>query len=114
MTYYFENDGTFSHRTGSDGKFFDTFGNNQGYVDREGRYFDAAGAYKGCVKEDGMFYSADGRLLGYTDGKHWPFDPMGVFVESKRKTEKAEEDDAPKEEKKGVLDSIKDILNRDR
>ena len=114
MTYYFENDGTFSHRTGSDGKFFDTFGNNQGYVDREGRYFDAAGAYKGSVKEDGMFYSADGRLLGYTDGKHWPFDPMGVFVESKRKAEKSEEDDAPKEEKKGVLDSIKDILNRDR
>ena len=29
MTYYFDKDGAYTDRSGADGKFFDTFGNNQ-------------------------------------------------------------------------------------
>ena len=107
MVYYFDKDGTFDHRTGSDGKFFDTFGNNQGYRDKEGRYFDAGGAFKGTVKEDGMFYDTSGKCLGYTDGKAWPFDPLGCFIESKRKQPKAEDEESEKKEKKGFFSSLK-------
>ena len=96
MTYYFDEEGAYTDRTGADGKFFDTFGNNQGYVDGQGRYFDANGTFKGTRKEDGMFYDTNGKCLGYTNGKHWCFDPMGAFIESKRpkeKTESSEEGD---------------------
>ena len=111
MTYYFDKDGAYTDRSGADGKFFDTFGNNQGYVDDEGRYFDGNRVFKGTRKEDGMFYDPDGRCLGYTDGKHWCFDPMGVFIESKRKSEDAPEKKADGGEKKGSIDTIKDVLN---
>lgn len=113
MTYYFDKDGAYTDRTGADGKFFDTFGNNQGYVDSEGRYYDGNRTFKGTRKEDGMFYDPSGRCLGYTDGKHWCFDPMGVFIESKRPKAEGEEgsSDEPKE-KKGIGDTIKEILNR--
>ena len=113
MTYYFDEGGAYTDRTGADGKFFDTFGNNQGYVDSEGRYYDGNRTFKGTRKEDGMFYDPSGRCLGYTDGKHWCFDPMGVFIESKRPKAEGEEgsSDEPKE-KKGIGDTIKEILNR--
>ena len=112
MTYYFDKDGAYTDRTGADGKFYDTFGNNQGYVDGEGRYFDAKGVFKGTRKEDGMFYDTTGRCLGYTDGKHWCFDPMGAFIESKRKTESAEKDGSePEKKKKGLKDTLNEIFN---
>jgi len=85
MAIHFDQDSVYQDRTGADGKFFDTFGNNQGYRDKEGRYFDTKGAFKGTVKEDGMFYDTSGRCLGYTSGKKWPFDAFGVFVPSKKK-----------------------------
>ena len=107
MTYYFDEEGAYTDRTGADGKFFDTFGNNQGYVDGQGRYFDANGTFKGTRKEDGMFYDPDGRCLGYTDGKHWCFDPTGVFIESKRPGDSEEKEGG---EKKGVLQSLKDAF----
>ena len=84
MAIHFD-DNVYKNRTGADGKFFDTFGNNMGYVDKTGRYFDAKGAFKGTRKEDGMFYDTTGRCLGYTSGKKWPFDPLGNFVPSKKK-----------------------------
>ena len=85
MAIHFDQNSIYKDRTGADGKFFDTFGNNQGYRDREGRYFDAKGTFKGTVKEDGMFYDTTGKCLGYTSGKKWPFDAFGVFVPSKKK-----------------------------
>ena len=116
MAIHFDEGGAYTDRTGADGKFFDTFGNNQGYVDSAGRYFDAKGVFMGTRKEDGMFYSPDGRCLGYTSGKKWCFDPFGVFIESKRKTEKSE--DAKTEEKddggkKSLGDSIKGIFKKE-
>ena len=112
MTYYFDEEGAYTDRTGADGKFFDTFGNNQGYVDKEGRYYDGNRTFKGTRKEDGMFYDPSGRCLGYTDGKHWCFDPMGVFIESKRKTEEPESGDKPESgEKKGLKGTLKEIFN---
>ena len=64
MGINFSKDSVYQSRTGADGKFFDTFGNNQGYVDKAGRYFDAKGVFKGTRKEDGMFYDTTGRCLG--------------------------------------------------
>ena len=119
MAIHFDEDSVYKDRTGADGKFFDTFGNNQGYVDREGRYFDAKGTFKGTRKEDGMFFDTSGRCLGYTNGKTWCFDPMGVFIESKRPKDKDEkkeaaEKDSPKEEegKKGVGGTLKGIWDK--
>ncbi len=111
MTYYFDEGGAYTDRTGADGKFFDTFGNNQGYVDSEGRYYDGNRTYKGTRKEDGMFYDPNGRCLGYTDGKHWCFDPMGVFIESKRPKEKDDSsEEEGKGEKKGFIESLKEAF----
>ena len=112
MVYYFDEQGAYTDRQGNDGKFFDAFGNNQGYVDSHGRYYDSNRAFKGTRKEDGMFYSPDGECLGYTDGKHWCFDAFGIFIESERKSARTEKD-TPKE-KKSLTESLKGILGKDR
>ena len=113
MAIYFDKDSVYEHRTGADGKFFDTFGNNQGYVDGEGRYYDANRVFKGTRKEDGMFYSADGRCLGYTDGKKWCFDAFGVFIESEREGTAKEKAPAEDDGKKGLVDSVKGMLRKE-
>lgn len=118
MAIHFDEDSVYKDRTGADGKFFDTFGNNQGYVDRDGRYFDSNRVFKGTRKEDGMFYDPSGRCLGYTSGEKWCFDPMGLFIESKRPTEKKEEakeepaKEEPKEEGEGVGGTLKKIWDK--
>lgn len=116
MAINFDQDSVYKDRTGADGKFYDTFGNYKGYCDGAGRYFDSSGVFKGTRKEDGMFYDTTGRCLGYTNGKHWCFDAIGLFVESKRPGEAKEAPEEKKEsdgEKKGVVESIKDILKKD-
>jgi len=114
MAIHFDEDSVYKDRTGADGKFFDTFGNNQGYVDGEGRYYDANRVFKGTRKEDGMFYDTTGRCLGYTDGKTWCFDPMGLFIESKRPKAAEEKKEEPKDEegKKGVGGTLKGIWDK--
>ena len=118
MAIHFDKDSVYTDRTGADGKFFDTFGNNQGYVDKEGRYYDSNRVFKGTRKEDGMFYDPSGRCLGYTSGEKWCFDPMGVFIESKRPSEKKESKEEPAkeepktEEKEGVGGTLKKIWDK--
>ena len=61
-----------------------------------------------------MFYDPNGRCLGYTNGKHWCFDPMGAFIESKRPKENTESSDgdekSEKGEKKGIIESLKEAF----